>query len=152
MSACDIRGTLPLDCTSAIQATDTGGFETRPYMPDANQNLRRGDACVAQIRAAGKRKEGEGGKARRNDRFFCVSWRRLNTPVVAPVMCLFGGRRDSLFLNPFKRVTKVPCKFQLLQGGLFFLLFAARPPPPFTGDLQGLLWRHDLPLTPARIP
>jgi hypothetical protein len=26
----------------------------------------------------------------------------LSTPVVAPVMCLFGGRRDSLFLNPFK--------------------------------------------------
>jgi hypothetical protein len=40
----------------------------------------------------------------------------LNTPVVAPVMCLFGGRRDSLFLNPFKKVTKAPCKFQLLQG------------------------------------
>ena len=26
----------------------------------------------------------------------------LSTPVVAPVMCLFGGRRDSLFVNPFK--------------------------------------------------
>jgi hypothetical protein len=26
----------------------------------------------------------------------------LNTPVVGPVICLFGGRRDSLFLNPFK--------------------------------------------------
>jgi hypothetical protein len=33
MSACDIRGTLPLDCASAIQATETGRFETRPYMP-----------------------------------------------------------------------------------------------------------------------
>jgi hypothetical protein len=30
----------------------------------------------------------------------------LNTPVVAPVMGLFGGRRDSLFVNPFKKVTK----------------------------------------------
>jgi hypothetical protein len=26
----------------------------------------------------------------------------LNTPVVGPVMCLFGERRDSLFLNRFK--------------------------------------------------
>ena len=26
----------------------------------------------------------------------------LNTPVVAPVMCLFGGRRDLLFVNPSK--------------------------------------------------
>jgi hypothetical protein len=26
----------------------------------------------------------------------------LNTPVVAPVMCLFGGRRDSLFVSPPK--------------------------------------------------
>jgi hypothetical protein len=26
----------------------------------------------------------------------------LNAPVVAPVMGLFGGRRDSLFANPFK--------------------------------------------------
>jgi hypothetical protein len=26
----------------------------------------------------------------------------LNTPVVAPVMGLFGGRRDSLFVNPSK--------------------------------------------------
>jgi hypothetical protein len=26
----------------------------------------------------------------------------LNTPVVGPVMGLFGGRRDSLFVNPFK--------------------------------------------------
>src|ERR1700730_8708304 len=40
----------------------------------------------------------------------------LNTPVVGPVMCLFGGRRDSLFVNPFKKVTKGPCKFHLLQG------------------------------------
>jgi hypothetical protein len=40
----------------------------------------------------------------------------LNTPVVAPVMCLFGGLRDSLFINPFKKVTKAPCKFHLLQG------------------------------------
>ena len=40
----------------------------------------------------------------------------LNTPVVAPVMGLFGGRRDSLFVNPFKKVTKGPCKFHLLQG------------------------------------
>jgi hypothetical protein len=40
----------------------------------------------------------------------------LNTPVVTPVMCLFGGRRDSLFINPFKKVTKPPCKFHLLQG------------------------------------
>jgi hypothetical protein len=40
----------------------------------------------------------------------------LNTPVVAPVMGLFGGRRDSLFVNPFKQVTKAPCKFHLLQG------------------------------------
>ena len=31
-------------------------------------------------------------------------------------MCLFGGRRDSLFVNPFKQVTKAPCKFHLLQG------------------------------------
>jgi hypothetical protein len=35
---------------------------------------------------------------------------------VGPVMCLFGGRRDSLFVNPFKKVTKGPCKFHLLQG------------------------------------
>jgi hypothetical protein len=41
---------------------------------------------------------------------------QLNTPVVAPVMCLFGGRRDSLFVNPFKKVTKSRCKFHLLQG------------------------------------
>jgi hypothetical protein len=41
------------------------------------------------------------GKARPDDRFFYVSW-RLSTPVVAPVMCLFGGRGDSLFVNPFK--------------------------------------------------
>ena len=40
----------------------------------------------------------------------------LSTPVVAPVMGLFGGRRDSLFVNPFKQVTKAPCKFHLLQG------------------------------------
>jgi hypothetical protein len=40
----------------------------------------------------------------------------LNTPVVAPVMGLFGGRRDSFFVNPFKQVTKAPCKFHLLQG------------------------------------
>ena len=40
----------------------------------------------------------------------------LSTPVVAPVMALFGGRRDSLFVNPFKQVTKAPCKFHLLQG------------------------------------
>jgi hypothetical protein len=40
----------------------------------------------------------------------------LNTPVVAPVMCLFGGLRDSLFINPFKKVMKAPCKFHLLQG------------------------------------
>src|ERR1700730_2856961 len=40
----------------------------------------------------------------------------LNTPVVAPAMGLFGGRRDSLFVNPFKKVTKGPCKFHLLQG------------------------------------
>src|SRR5207342_3668449 len=40
----------------------------------------------------------------------------LNTPVVAPVMGLFGGRQDSLFVNPFKQVTKAPCKFHLLQG------------------------------------
>jgi hypothetical protein len=40
----------------------------------------------------------------------------LNTPVVAPVMCLFDGGRDSLFVNPFKKVTKAPCKFRLLQG------------------------------------
>jgi len=33
----------------------------------------------------------------------------LNTLVVAPVMGLFGGRRDSLFVNPFKKVTKAPC-------------------------------------------
>ena len=26
----------------------------------------------------------------------------LSTPVVAPVMGLFGGRRDLLFVNPFK--------------------------------------------------
>ena len=26
----------------------------------------------------------------------------LSTPVVAPVMGLFGGRRDSLFVSPFK--------------------------------------------------
>ena len=31
-------------------------------------------------------------------------------------MCLFAGRRDSLFVNPFKKVTKAPCKFHLLQG------------------------------------
>jgi hypothetical protein len=31
-------------------------------------------------------------------------------------MGLFGGRRDSLFVNPFKQVTKAPCKFHLLQG------------------------------------
>ena len=31
-------------------------------------------------------------------------------------MCLFGGRRDSLFVNPFKQLTKAPCKFHLLQG------------------------------------
>ena len=30
-------------------------------------------------------------------------------------MGLFGGRRDSLFVNPFKQVTKAPCKFHLLQ-------------------------------------
>ena len=40
----------------------------------------------------------------------------LNTPVVAPVMGLFGGRRDLLFVNPFKKMTKGPCKFHLLQG------------------------------------
>ena len=37
-----------------------GGFETRPYTPDANQNLRKGDACVTLIRAAGKAKRGRG--------------------------------------------------------------------------------------------
>jgi hypothetical protein len=26
------------------------------------------------------------------------------------------GRRDSLFVSPFKEVTKAPCKFHLLQG------------------------------------
>ena len=26
----------------------------------------------------------------------------LNPPVVAPVICLFGGRRDSLFVSPPK--------------------------------------------------
>jgi hypothetical protein len=40
----------------------------------------------------------------------------LSTPPVAPVMGLFGGRRGSLFVNPFKKVTKAPCKFHLLQG------------------------------------
>src|ERR1700738_1800483 len=39
----------------------------------------------------------------------------LNTPVVAPVMGLFGGRRDSLFVNPSKSMTKAPCKFHLLH-------------------------------------
>ena len=31
-------------------------------------------------------------------------------------MGLFGGRHDSLFVNPFKQMTKAPCKFHLLQG------------------------------------
>src|ERR1700731_3321138 len=31
-------------------------------------------------------------------------------------MGLFGGRRDWLFVSPFKEVTKAPCKFHLLQG------------------------------------
>jgi hypothetical protein len=42
------------------------------------------------------------GKAHPDDRFFYVFVGALNTPVVGPVMALFGGRRDSLFVNPFK--------------------------------------------------
>jgi hypothetical protein len=53
-----------------------------------------------------------GGPKRKRLRFV----EALNTPVVAPVMGLFAGRRDSLFANPFKQVTKAPCKFHLLQA------------------------------------
>ena len=42
------------------------------------------------------------GKARPDDRFFLRFVEALSTPVVAPVMCLFGRRGDSLFVNPFK--------------------------------------------------
>jgi hypothetical protein len=42
------------------------------------------------------------GKAHPDDRFFYVFVEALDAPVVAPVMGLFGGRRDSLFVNPFK--------------------------------------------------
>jgi hypothetical protein len=42
------------------------------------------------------------GKAHPDDRFFYRFVGPLNTPVVGPVMGLFGGRRDSLFANPFK--------------------------------------------------
>jgi hypothetical protein len=42
------------------------------------------------------------GKAHPDDRFFYVFVGALSTPVVGPVKGLFGGRRDSLFVNPFK--------------------------------------------------
>ena len=54
----------------------------------------------------------------------------LNTPVVAPVMCLFGGLRDSLFINPFKKVTKAPCKFHLLLGACSSPVVGSAPPVP----------------------
>ena len=41
---------------------------------------------------------------------------RFHLSVLAPVMSLFGQWRDSLFVKPFKQVTKAPCKFRLLQG------------------------------------
>src|ERR1700730_542575 len=43
-------------------------------------------------------------------------------------MCLFGGRRDSLFVNPFKKVTKaLPVNFTFYREPVPLLLFAARP-------------------------
>jgi hypothetical protein len=42
------------------------------------------------------------GKAHPDDRFFLRFVEALNTPVGAPVMCLCGGRRDSLFISPPK--------------------------------------------------
>ena len=42
------------------------------------------------------------GKAHPDDRFFYVFVEALDAPVVAPVMGLFGGRRDSLFVSPSK--------------------------------------------------
>jgi hypothetical protein len=49
------------------------------------------------------------------------------TPVVAPVVGLFGGRRDSFFVNPFKQVTKAPCKFHLLQGARSYPVVCSAP-------------------------
>jgi hypothetical protein len=42
------------------------------------------------------------GKAHPDDRFFLRFVEALSTPVVAPVMCLFGERRNLLFLSPSK--------------------------------------------------
>src|ERR1700730_14049151 len=43
-------------------------------------------------------------------------------------MCLFGGRRESLFVNPFKKVTKaLPVNFTFYREPVPLLLFAARP-------------------------
>jgi hypothetical protein len=58
------------------------GFSVRGRGARAQTILRRGKAHPAPL-------------------LFCFV-EALNTPVVAPVICLFGGRRDSLFLNPFK--------------------------------------------------
>jgi len=43
------------------------------------------------------------GKAHPDDRSLLLRFvEALSTPVIAPVMSLFGGRRDSLFVSPSK--------------------------------------------------
>jgi hypothetical protein len=56
--------------------------------------------------AAGKHRQacrpaGRGGQRGRHPNFLRFV-EALSTPVVAPVMCLFGGRRNLLFVSPSK--------------------------------------------------
>jgi hypothetical protein len=47
-----------------------------------------------------------------------------------------------------------PCSAPVISAGFPGLRAVCRflhPPAPIYRDLQGLLWRHDLPLTPVRI-
>jgi hypothetical protein len=98
----------------------TQAFSARRLPAPKPQNQQRSEENAA-ISERPKRKSGRpaAGLAQPRDEHGAEPARfveALNTPVVAPVMCLFGGRRDSLFINPFKKVTKAPCKFHLLQG------------------------------------
>jgi hypothetical protein len=65
------------------------------------QNQQRSEEN-APISGKPKRKSGRQAAGPAQPRDLLEGAAEKNTPVVAPVMCLFGGRRDSLFVNPPK--------------------------------------------------
>ena len=110
---------------------DAGGPNASVFWPPPSrtpkpQNQQRSEEN-APISERPKRKSGRQAAGLAQPRDLLEGAAEKNTPVVAPVMCLFGGRRDSLFVNPFKKVTKAPCKFHLLQGACSSPVVCRRP-------------------------